>query len=106
MSPHIGEWRQGAEIMELGKANSNSRNLYLVQMKEEGTRVGQKPGMAFLVTLSSPISPRHLICSIYKAGVCELCASSWDALPMTSEIARPPSAHSLPHCPISSTHPL
>lgn len=53
MSPHIGEWRQGAEIMELGKANSNSRNLHLVQMKEEGTWVGQKPGMEFLVTLSS-----------------------------------------------------
>lgn len=69
MSPHVGEWRQGAEIMELGKANSNSRNLYLVQIKEEGTLVGQRPGLAFLVTLSSLTSPRHLICSIYKTGV-------------------------------------
>lgn len=60
MRPHIGEWRQGTEIMEQGKANQNSRTLCLTQMKESGTQAGQKPGMAFLVTLSSPYFPNTL----------------------------------------------
>lgn len=57
MSPHVGEWTRGTEIMEQGQANSNSRTLALVQTKEQGTQMGQRPGVASLVTLGSPCFP-------------------------------------------------
>lgn len=73
MSPHIGGRRQGTEIMEQGRANANSRIWCLAHMKGWGAQVGQKPRMAFLMTLRASTSLQHLICSLHRAGTWASC---------------------------------
>lgn len=85
MSPHIRGQRQGTEIMEQGRANSNSRTSCLAQMKEEGTQVGQKPEMASLVTLSISPYPQTLNLlnpQIWHVSLCQsqVHSDTWDLL--------------------------
>lgn len=46
MNPHVEEWRQGTEIMEWGKANSN-RTLGLAQMKKKALKWDRSQGWHF-----------------------------------------------------------
>jgi hypothetical protein len=52
MIPRIGKQRQGTEIIEQGKANSNSRMQCLAHMRLTDTLVGQEPGMATMGILA------------------------------------------------------